>query len=214
MLDKPVSGAQRRILDEIKRRGPVTAVSLAEGLGLTDVAVRQHLQSLEGSGLVRSEPRPAEGRGRPSRAWTVTDAAAPLFPDRHGELTVGLMEALRETFGDEGLHKVVARRSRAQVADYRSRMPSPRSSLKARVEALADLRSAEGYVAEVRQERPGCYLLVEHHCPICEAASSCLQLCTSELEVFRETLGPGIDIERTTHILSGGERCIYRIQKR
>ena len=33
-------------------------------------------------------------------------------------------------------------------------------------------------------------LLVEHHCPICTAASACAGLCSSELELFREVHGP------------------------
>ena len=70
------------------------------------------------------------------------------------------------------------------------------------------------YMAEVVQERPGQYLLIEHHCPICDAARECTGLCRAELEVFRAALGGGADVERTTHMLSDGDRCVYRIRAR
>ncbi|MCH7572118.1 MAG: winged helix-turn-helix transcriptional regulator [Planctomycetes bacterium] len=48
--------AKRRLLELLKRRGATSATELAEALGLTDVAIRQHLGALEEKGLVASEP--------------------------------------------------------------------------------------------------------------------------------------------------------------
>ncbi len=57
----------------------------------------------------------------------------------------------------------------------------------------------------------GGYLLVEHHCPICEAATACSGLCAAELDVFQAALGEGARVERVQHLLSGDERCVYRV---
>ena len=54
--------------------------------------------------------------------------------------------------------------------------------------ALAERRSTEGYLAEVVTDDDD-LILIEHHCPICTAATSCQGLCRSELEVFRAALG-------------------------
>ena len=214
MPEPVLSDAKRRLIDILKREGPVSASNLARSLKLTDVAVRQHLQALETAGLAKSQKQPIQGRGRPSMGWSLTEAASSLFPDRHGELTIGLLGAMRETFGEKGMERIIAQRSRQQVQRYRSEMPASKAPLKARVTALAKLRTEEDYLAEVITERRGCYLLVEHHCPICEAAKSCLRLCGAELEVFQTALGPDVLIERTAHLLSGDERCVYRVQKR
>lgn len=66
-------------------------------------------------------------------------------------------------------------------------------------------------MAEVRRERPGTFVLVENHCPICAAATACQGFCTSELDLFRSVLGPGVDVERTEHIVGGDRRCAYRV---
>ena len=76
---------------------------------------------------------------------------------------------------------------------------------------LADIRSAEGYLAEVRDGEDGSLLLLEHHCPVCDAASTCQGLCRSELELFKAALGDDVAVERVQHLLAGDQRCAYRI---
>ena len=75
---------------------------------------------------------------------------------------------------------------------------------------MADIRTAEGYVAEATNDGDT-LVLTEHHCPIRDAAGVCLGLCTAELELFREALGDGVTIERDQHLLTGAQRCSYRI---
>ena len=213
MKNEPLSPAKRRLLDVMKRATPLTARELAERLGLTDVAVRQHLDSLAAADLVRAETQAAKGRGRPSSVWRLTPLSEKLFPDRHGELTVGLITAIKHALGEDGLEKVVEARAADQIDEYRALIPGASASLKARVQALAEQRTAEGYMAEVREERRGEYLLVEHHCPICDAAKTCTGLCSAELHVFQESLGERTEVERVAHLLSGDQRCVYRIRK-
>jgi predicted ArsR family transcriptional regulator len=205
--------AKRRIVDILKTVGPSTAAAIAAALDVTNVAVRQHLSALESAGLVRQQPASASGRGRPALLWSLTDAAYRLFPDHHGALTVELIGAMRNALGEQGLDQVIEARARDQVGRYRAMLPGGRASLKSRVEALAEQRSREGYMADVEQQRGGVYLLVENHCPICEAAESCTGLCRSELDVFQEALGPDAIVERTEHLLSGDRRCAYRITR-
>ncbi len=213
MPNEILSGAKRRLLERLKRSGPVTTGDLAAGLGLTDVAIRQHLLALEESGLVQQRTKAPQGRGRPAVLWSLTGLAQELFPDRHADLTLDLVKAVRESFGEEGLDRLIGVRAKRQSEAYRDLLPAGKAPLKKRLDALAARRSAEGYMAEVTSEGRGSFLLTEHHCPICEAAQSCTGLCTAELEVFREALGPGVEVERTQHLLSGGDRCVYRIRK-
>ena len=216
MREAHVSDARRRIVDLLKRAGPVTAATLATDLELSDVAVRQHLQGLAAAGLAESTRQAAVGRGRPSRLWSLSAAASPFFPDRHGELTVDLLTAIKDAFGEQGLERVILQRSQQQLQSYAEQMPvageHPEASLEERLRALVALRSSEGYLAELVIEEPASYLLIEHHCPICDAAKCCLGLCRAELEVFRDLLGPRVSVERTAHLLAGDARCIYRIR--
>ncbi len=205
-------GATRRaLLDRLKRVGAQEARDLAAHLGITAMAVRQHLYALEAEGIVlaQAEARP---KGRPAKLWRLTAAAEPFFPDGHAELTLGLLDAMTEAFGARGLDKLLDARTEAQLKSYRARI-EPRWSMKRRLVALAAIRSEEGYMAEVRAAGRGAYLLVENHCPVCAAAQACRGLCRRELEVFQAALGPDIEVERIDHLLTGARRCSYRVRR-
>lgn len=207
---EPLSEAKRRLLDHLKRGGPAMVDRLAALQGSTEVAVRQHLKVLEQQGLVRRTKSSPSGRGRPSELWALSPAAAELFPDRHGELTIDLIDGVREAFGEAGLDRLIEIRSRSQEERYR-RLWSPASGLAHKLEQLAAARTREGYMAEVVREPGGTYLLIERHCPICAAARACRGLCRGELEVFQRVLGADVRVERTKHLLAGSDRCTYRV---
>lgn len=197
------------LLDLLKREGPSDASALAGRLGLTPMAIRQHLYDLRRRRLVefREEPRPL---GRPAKVWRLTAAANAFFPDAHASLAVDLVGAVRASLGARGIDLLLAERARVQADQYRRRVAA-RAPLQARVEALARIRTEEGYMAEVQAQPNRSLLLVENHCPICLAASACQGLCGAELAVFRRVLGPRVSVERTEHILAGARRCAYRI---
>ncbi|HZU89161.1 MAG TPA: metalloregulator ArsR/SmtB family transcription factor [Stellaceae bacterium] len=198
------------VLEHVKREGPVTAGALARALGVTTMAVRQHLDGLCREGLVAHETR-GGGRGRPSKLWRTTAAADRHFPDSHAALAADLIAQIRTVFGEEGLDRLVALRTAEQERLYSARLGAQRT-LKARLEALARVRSEEGYMAEVRREAAaGAWLLVENHCPICTAARLCAGLCREELALFQRLLGNGVRVERISHIQAGAGRCAYRV---
>lgn len=202
------TGTRRKILEMLKRDGPQAAARMADELGISAMAVRQHLYALAEEGLVEATSEPT-GVGRPSKNWHLTDAAEAFFPQGYAELTAGLMSSVREVFGEEGLDRLVANRTNEQIASYGARMAKA-TTLGARLKRLAEIRTEEGYMAEVKRDNDG-YLFTENHCPICAVARSCTGLCASELELFRAVLGSDVSVERTEHILAGARRCAYRV---
>ncbi len=202
---------QDRLLHVIKARGPQTAETIARHLGVTIPAVRKQLDALLAEGLVEYEDE--AGRvGRPRRIWSLTEAVASRFPDSHASLNLELIEAIRELLGDSGLDQLIAIREKAAHRRYAGAMQGS-DGLEERLARLASLRSDEGYMASC-EPAPGGYLLIENHCPICAAARSCQGFCRSELQLFRQVLGPGVDVERTDHIAAGARRCAYRVTPR
>ena len=200
-----------RILYLIKSKGPQTAAQLAKRLGVTAMAVRQHLYGFAKEGLVESsdERRPV---GRPVRMWRLTEHAAARFPESHAELTLEMIAAVRATFGEKGLDRLLEERTRLQLRAYRARIRAASDgSLEGRVRVLAMIRREQGYMAECVTRADGSLLLRENHCPICVAAKSCQGLCREELGLFRAVLGRRTQVERTDHILAGASRCAYVI---
>ena len=210
MSDSNEQQGRSAVLSLLKREGPVSADGLAERLGVTAMAVRQHLYALAEEGLA-SNREERRSRGRPVKLWRTTGKADARFADSHSALAVDLIKQMKGAFGEEGLDKLLRLRTAEQETLYRDRVEA-KTSLKARVEALAKLRDREGYMAEVRRDpKTGDFLLVENHCPVCSAARICTGLCREELNLFQRVLGPDVRVERVSHILAGAGRCVYRI---
>ncbi|WP_020398839.1 helix-turn-helix transcriptional regulator [Kordiimonas gwangyangensis] len=201
------------ILTELKRRGGARADELAETLELTPMAVRQHLYQLQDEGaVVCCADTAASGRGRPAKHWELTKKADVYFPDTHRELSLDLIESIRELMGDDGLNALVNHRTKRQNQRYQALMEKCSGSLKCKLDIIAKERSREGYMAEVQEAEDGDLLLLENHCPICEAAKACSGLCRKELELFRDLVGDGATVEREEHMLTGARRCAYRVK--
>ena len=186
---------------------------MAKRLGITTVAVRQHLAVLQEEGLVAyvDERRKV---GRPARVWHLTPKANDQFPDRHAELAVEMLQAVQSTFGQEGLERLIATSTQQQIEAYRMRMPAPGTPLKQRVAALAKIRRDEGYMAEWRQVPDGTIEFLQNHCAIDSAARFSGMLCSGELSLFRAVLGDEVSVERFEYLHSGDRRCAYRINER
>jgi predicted ArsR family transcriptional regulator len=199
-----------RILLQLKSKGPQAAAQIARRLGVTAMAIRQHLYALRDNGLVTYDDERRKV-GRPARIWRITDKAQSRFPDSHAELTVEMLAIIRATFGERGIDRLMSERTRLQTKAYGERMRAVGKSLEARVNALAKIRAEQGYMAEAARQRDGSFLLIENHCPICAAATACQGLCREELMLFSTVLGDEVNVERTDHILAGARRCAYRI---
>jgi predicted ArsR family transcriptional regulator len=119
---------------------------------------------------------------------------------------------MSEIFGEEGLDELIAHREALSRKSYQKALNAVQD-LPDKLDVLAELRNQEGYMADVVDDGDA-YLLIENHCSICAAATACQGFCRSELNLFKEVLGPGVTVERTEHQLSGGRRCVYRIEPR
>lgn len=205
MEDKGAKG----VLYALKSAGPQTADALARRLKVTVVAARQQLGRLIAKGLVVFEDR-REGVGRPKRVWSLSESGNARFPDSHAPITVDLIQAIGAVFGPDGLDRVIEQREMATRRIYAERL-RPARTLAERARLLAEQRTEEGYMAEVKRLPDGAIMLIENHCPICIAAKACQGFCRSELSLFRDVLGPDAKVEREEHILAGARRCAYRI---
>ena len=201
---------RRAITKLLKTEGPIDSAQLAQRLGLTAMAVRQHLYALQREGLVSAESRPVP-IGRPAKFWRLTPEADHLFPEAYAELSVALINSVKDAFGDDGLERVLTSRCARQLRDYGKRI-HPKDPLERKLDELAKVRTEEGYMAEIRREEDGSFLLVENHCPICAAANACQGFCSTELDLFRTVLGPGVSVERAEHIIKGDNRCVYQVR--
>src|SRR6266481_1399508 len=141
------SKTRRRIVKMLKTDGPLDSATLADRIGVSAMAIRQHLYILQDQKLVVAKERPVP-LGRPAKYWELTREADRLFPDAYAELSVSLIDALNDAFGLEGLQQILNRRTERQRAQYSAKIPAA-IPLRKKLEQLARMRTEEGYMAEV-----------------------------------------------------------------
>jgi predicted ArsR family transcriptional regulator len=207
---RELSSNQDKILYQIKRLGPQPAKSLALHLGITTMAIRQHLATLESNDLIKAMEPELQSRGRPLTRWKLSSEGHARFPDAHAQVTAELISGIRDLLGDEALNKVIEQRALKSYHQYQQAL-AKRKGLLPQLRELAKLRTDEGYMAEVEKVADGEYLLVEQHCPICIAATSCQGFCKSEIDTFRRLFNGVASVERQEYLLDGARRCTYLI---
>lgn len=197
-----------QILLLLKSQGPAQTKALAEAVGVTRQAARLQMEKLAAEGLVEHVTE-RMGVGRPRRSWSLSEKGHQRFPDSHAQMTLELIEGIRGEFGEEGMDRLIKRREQATEVGYRRALDGA-DTLEDRLERLAQVRAAEGYMAEWNRQDDGAYLLIENHCPICAAAKACQGFCRSELALFETMLAPA-KVERVEHILADARRCAYLV---
>jgi DeoR family suf operon transcriptional repressor len=200
---------RRALLEILKRRGEARAEELAEALGVTVSATRQHLQTLAASGLV--EHRELKGSpGRPKHVYRLAPAAEELFPKAYDQLASELVQ-LAEEEDPELVRRVFARRGERRLAEARQRLAG--RPFAERVAELARLLDGEGYLAAFEELPDGAFRLTEHNCTIIDVAQRSDWPCLTEIDFLREAL-PDAQVERVAHMLGGQHLCAYRIAQR
>lgn len=200
--------AADRILMFLKMRGEATSFLISKELSITKEGARKHLLNLAGEGLIRSITK-SEGVGRPSVYYTLTEKGLSRFPDSHADVTVQILRSVKNLLGENALDLLINDREKKTYERYEKAVITT-ESLEERLDVLVKVRSEEGYMAEWTKEGND-YFLIENHCPICAAAAECQGFCRAELSNFRSLIGTDYQVERVSHILSGGQRCVYKI---
>ena len=200
-----VTETRTRVVQVLAEHGQATVPMLAGELGLTQAAVRRHLDALQADGLLEPAPHPRptrRGRGRPPRSFQLTESGRAELPAAYDALAVSALRFLADSAGDEA----VAAFARARVADLVARYPRDLASTTAveRANVLARLLTDEGYVASA-EPAPGGAQVCQHHCPVAHVAEQFPQLCEAETEAFARVLGT--HVQRLATIAHGDGIC-------
>jgi DeoR family suf operon transcriptional repressor len=197
---------RRAILLALKKRGEARAEELADIVGVTVSAIRQHLAGLTASGLVDHREAKA-GPGRPKHVYHLTATAEALFPKTYSDLTNELLDYVEDS-DPELLNAIFERRRQRRLLAAKARLAG--KAFPEQVEELARILDEDGYLADFSPQADGTYRVTEHNCAILGVAKRHSRACSSEMAFLREAL-PGADVRRVAHMIAGAHRCEYVI---
>jgi predicted ArsR family transcriptional regulator len=200
-----VPSTREQILVLLRRHGRLSAPRLADLLKINSVGVRRHLGLLERDGLVESTVEKPT-RGRPAAIYRLTDAGLERFPRHYDEVAREALAFLKD-HDAAALAQFLAWRNERLAASYAGRVDG--ATLAERTDALAEVLSEQGFMAEVESAPGGGLRLCQHNCTVEHLAAELPDLCTSEAELFERLLGT--QVEREATLVEGAVRCVTRI---
>jgi predicted ArsR family transcriptional regulator len=196
------------ILLILKTKGSQPVSELAEQLGITEMAVRRHLNTLERDQFIQTA-LVRQAMGRPTNRYSLTDSGHNLFPKNYSDITIDFLKDIEELEGIEKIDTLFERREARLEAKHREQMKG--LTFEEKVKALAEIQNEKGYMVKWEKLDDGEYVLKEYNCPISQVAKEYQKACNCELSLFQKLLGTE-DVERTECLAKGGEHCVYMIK--
>lgn len=198
---------QRKLLAGLKRKGRGTTAELAALLELSSGTLREHLNALAARGLVERSGTRRDGPGRPEIVYSLTKRGEGLFPRGESELLAEFVRHLLDTGQDDVLERFFEARVDERRVEAARRIRGLQGER--RREAVAQIFTEAGFLAEVGEDADGTPLLRLCHCPLRAVVDETHLPCKAEIELLRELVGS--EIERVEHIPDGDSACSYRI---
>lgn len=193
----------------LRKHPGATVTELAREMAISGMGVRRHLTVLATDGLVEQIACPPPGPGRPPAGWRLSATGMELFPRRYDALAIELLDEL----SPDELAGALARRNDKQVKQYQAAL-APCTDLGEQVAELARLRDQAGYQAEWSAGDADTLVLTEHNCAVHRVAEHHPVVCAQELSLFRQVLGPGVEVTRLSYAMAGDAACTYCIRPR
>lgn len=198
---------RHKIVMLLKKSEHMTVAALSVETGVTPMAVRQHLMSLEKKGIISYQSR-KYGIGRPVFLYRLTDKAASFFPNAYEKFILDTLMTIREHEGPDKLNELFRLRNETLIAEKRSQMSN--GSLFEKVRSLAELMDNDGHMVDIEDSAES-FSIRQYNCLLKGVAASFPLTCLYELEFYRALLGS--DVTRSQHMLDGHTSCTYLIPK-
>ncbi|MBT2687560.1 winged helix-turn-helix transcriptional regulator [Bacillus sp. ISL-47] len=196
------------ILRFIKTSGRLSIIELASELGISEMAVRRHIQVLEKEAYIESVIL-RQTKGRPSKLYQLTKKGEDLFPKKYKQLSVELLRELKSMGQESLITELFTRRKNRLVQQYE--IQTSEKTFAEKLEVLTEIQLMEGFMPEIRKEE-GHIHLKEYNCPYIETAAEFKQICKSEKEFIKDFLDTE-EVEIKSCMATGDGCCHYIINQ-
>jgi predicted ArsR family transcriptional regulator len=188
------------------RRSAHTVEDLANALGLTNNAIRNHLATLERDGIVRQDGvRRSPGAGKPAIVYELHPDAEPLLSSAYVPVLRALVDVLLAELNPDQTDEVMLRLGHQLANDVGGQATG---DLAARVKAAAAVLTALGGDVEVIEEN-GALRIRGCACPLAATVSDHPEVCRAVETLVGDVAG---EPARSTCEHGPRPRCCFAIE--
>jgi DeoR family transcriptional regulator, suf operon transcriptional repressor len=194
------------VIDLLRLRESMEVGDLARALSVTATAVRQRLDRLMRGGLVERSTV-SKPRGRPSHAYSLTEAGHRIGGDNFRDLALVLWREIRDIRSPEVRSGLLGRIGAALAGTYRERIQG--NSPAERLKSVAGLMQEREICCSVNleSEAGGLPVLTSHTCPYPDLAERDRGVCAAERMMIQDLVGTSVKLADCR--LDGGSVCRF-----
>ncbi|MGD9677489.1 MAG: helix-turn-helix transcriptional regulator [Vulcanibacillus sp.] len=199
---------REEILLMIKKKGILSASEISKDIGITEMAVRRHLNTLERDELIESSLI-RQTMGRPTNNYSLTERADDFYPKTYKSFAQDILNLIIEMDGREKLTEIFNIGKERFIETYQKKMFAI-INMEDRINALINIQNQKGYMAELEVTEDE-YIIKKYNCPISAIAMEFNQVCEIEKELYNNILETEV---KCTQCLSNGDKyCVFRVKK-
>lgn len=198
---------ETKIVLALKSQGWLTLKQLGRSLGISEMAVLNHIKRLEEKGLIqrrRGKPRV----GRPYYLFGLTEASKQSYYSSSDKMLEDLLEYLKQNNLGRVVEEFIRSRYKVKESEYLRKFASLTPGEK--VNTLYTLRQQENYMPELKARRNH-YELLEYNCPIYRVSKEFPVACELERKLFEKLVGSRV--ENTHRQIDEANVCRFVISK-
>ena len=155
------------ILEALKLSDGMPVSELARELGMSYMGVKQHCQKLTELGFLEEWRIPREKKevGRPEKLYRIKPKCEGLFPEAGVELTLAVMEGVRQIYGDSAPEKLLFHHFQKLREQWQPRVRAGKSMVE-KATRLADVRDKAGWFSRCHYDPSTGFRIEEFHSPM------------------------------------------------
>ncbi|MCC6237346.1 MAG: ArsR family transcriptional regulator [Dehalococcoidia bacterium] len=212
---RPVS-TREEVIRLLHEHGPASVAALAERVGVSEGAIRRHMDIMQAEGLVESRLE-RQGRGRPGLVYSLSVAGeertaaanyARLLERLYPALESLPMAEVSGASGDALVQRLFEAVAKGVASEYSAHVTA--SDLPARVGQVAEALSGEGILTQVVDEGD-VYRLLNVGCPYRSTAAENHACCEADRRTIELLLE--VPVTQTARAVEGASMCEYVVQK-
>lgn len=203
------TNTRSRVLRTLLLNQRRTVNELAEAVEINPISVRHHVNKLEAEGLIQSEEE-RHGVGRPRLIYTLTNKGMEQFPQRYLQLTLRLLQQLKENLPEQELGDLFQEIAEGMAGELTRNIDLEELNLKERLDLLEEVLSSEGFMVSLEEGEDSFYL-VEASCPYHHVGEDHPEICVVDQELIAHVTST--IPRRIECVLDGDAQCKYEIKK-
>ncbi|MGI9087660.1 MAG: helix-turn-helix transcriptional regulator [Chthoniobacterales bacterium] len=192
------------IVNMLKRTKGMSVNELVAKMGMSYMGIKQHCLTLERDGYLDTWRRPQK-MGRPEMVYRLTQRTHDLFPCDSNDLTLELLESVKELHGPNAPEKLLFNIFERKTARMKEKVKG--ANVAERAKWLAKQRESEGFMSEFLENEEEGPQIRECHTPILNLLDQYPIIGRLEQDLVEAVLGTPVRREETR--TSGLYECAF-----